>query len=280
MQIYSQLRYSDPRAPEGSEHSFGWGYQPVLERRYGLTRLHVYYFKTLEGLEVDKEHMREKLAEFPRDVFVMLNLEGDAWEPCTQAGVDQQVLDARMELLLFAKELRPDLLFAYYYHPPSSSYERCMNFRGWWRERAAAQRELAEAQACIIPEFYFRRAVLDRTGRHPYELTAARAGLWASRCLTDLKELFPNTEIRPILWPTWHSWFKQFPASGGDGFDWTIERQMDSRVPADIWQAVLEPLGMTCDSFIIWGQGHCPWDAESEWFTTTLEWKNHAIAGS
>lgn len=275
MKIYNQLRYTDPSAPVGSPtHTYGWEYQRVLERRYGFEHLYVYYFLNKEGLVVDENDFANKLENndlFPDRCFIMLNLEGEPWQPFDANGLPRHdVIAARVTRLEMVRKLRPDCEVAFYAHPPCSEYEFAMNTPDKWRALLSAMRGLIEAQNCVIPQFYFRRMVYFPNWNSPVAASPEIVRRWAADVLTTLDAEFKNTPIRPIIWPQWWSWFKEHPAASNVEFDWTHQQQIESRVTGDVWESVVDEICKTCKSMIIWGQGHCPWDATAPWFTSLL----------
>jgi hypothetical protein len=250
----------------------------VLEKRYGFDHLNVYYFITKEGLEVDEEDFKAKLEDnklFPANCFILLNLEGTPWSVMDSSMRPvQAAIDARCKRYEMAKTLRPDCQMAFYAQPACTRYEEVVNHTQQWMRLLESTRVLAEMQDYLVPSLYMRNGVYDARWASISELTPQRVSHWVTTAMSSLALMFPQTPIRPIVWPQWYSWPGWKAGAGDYGYAWTPEEQINCRLNSEHWQALLDAIKGHCDSLIIWGQGHCPWDATAEWFRATLKIAN------
>lgn len=274
MRILARMHYTNPFAdPASNEYKFGWAFDPTLRERYGLEQLHTYFFQgTGTGYEYDQEHMEDTLQKFPKKSFVMLNLEGESWQTYDARNLPKtETINARRAVLQRANEIRRDCQFAFFTDPPAADYERVQHKPDLWHALLAAQRELIEMQDCLVPHFYPRRTVYDGSWQNPVELTPYRAEAWVSTVIDTLCREFPRKPVWPIVWPVAGEWWQDHgDVMMGDVTGWTARHRIESRVDGCVWQAMIDAIQQRCDTLLLWGQGHCPWDSQAEWFKTTL----------
>lgn len=277
MKILARMHYTDRFAAQGSdEQLYGWANHRTLCRRYGFDELATYFFQNTGGMSFDREHMKREISNedlFPPGSFLLLNLETEPWQIYDEHDMPRsRVIDERAKVLLHIKALRPDLRVAYFSQPPAAGFERVMNTPDKWLRILEASRELIELQDCQVPHFYPRRTVYESTWQNPVELTPWRMRRYVAAVLDTLQREF-TPPVCPIVWPVWSQWFDDNPqmaCQSAEEFDWTPRRQIESRVEGTVWRALTEAISFRCETLLLWGQGHCPFDAQAEWFRHTL----------
>jgi hypothetical protein len=273
MKPYWNLSYVDPAAAFGTPHSKSWWFRKVLEQRYAFNSLYTYGFQTDDStpdLVYDESHFHEKLESnelFPANCFILLDLEGLAWLPYDQYGrPKQKVIDARCEVCRKAKALRPDCKMGMYAYPPCSDPERVLYTNTQWQLLIEAMRPLVEIQDCIVPSFYLRRSIYSDNWLNMKQFTAQVAIKWVHATFNALQAMFPHTAVWPIVWPMYKDWPAWKEGAAEYGFTWTPSHVVWSHVDTEVWRALLSAISQRADTMLVWGQGHCPWNAAFEWF--------------
>lgn len=263
VRIFSQMRYVKPH-DDSNLGKYGWDFQPLLERRYGLEHLYVYYAKCdPDSLVFDPDDIRDKFVSdiYPPDVFVLLNFEGPAWESV-------EAISTKLVILKMIKAARPDLELAFYRHPPGVDYW-VVSDSDELHYRLLNYAEIIEAQDVLVPGFYFGDLIYDCSG-YAHHITAELLYEWISSALEAIANEFPAAELRPILWPTNQTWWSNNRDSDQVGYAWREDLIVASHVRGELWCACLDALRPYCESLIVWGQGHRPWDSRFPWFVETM----------